>query len=169
MIPQYLYITVNGKFTPWSIWGPCSKSCGEGEQKRTRLCSDPPPSKCGNPCIGDVEETTSCNTHSCPGKTEDPAMWFISFHLIILSQGTVIICRLEGWRGGEEFGSQDFKGDRGGISCHQGDYRQWTQCQFIAKRGAVKAYYRALWENRVDFFVVQSKTSGPTGPLHSLI
>lgn len=62
---------VNGKFTPWSTWGPCSKSCGEGEQKRTRLCSDPPPSKCGNPCIGDVEETTSCNTHSCPAPCLD--------------------------------------------------------------------------------------------------
>jgi len=45
----------------WSNWGPCSKSCGGGNQ--TRTCTNPPPSEEGNPCPG--LSWQSCNTEAC--------------------------------------------------------------------------------------------------------
>ncbi|KAJ7394272.1 hypothetical protein OS493_000074 [Desmophyllum pertusum] len=58
--------SMDGVFSAWSDWSPCSRSCGGGQRKRTRSCSNPRPSKCGKPCFGNTEESVDCNTHSCP-------------------------------------------------------------------------------------------------------
>ncbi|XP_020621140.1 semaphorin-5A-like [Orbicella faveolata] len=57
---------VDGVFSAWSGWSSCSKTCGGGQQRRTRSCNNPGPSKCGKPCFGNTEEVADCNTHSCP-------------------------------------------------------------------------------------------------------
>ena len=44
----------------WNSWSSCSKTCGGGEKKRTRHCRG------GFDCPGVTEETTDCNTDSCP-------------------------------------------------------------------------------------------------------
>ena len=68
-------IVVDGNFTPWSNWSQCSKSCGGGQRKRTRSCSNPPPSRCGKTCVGDNEEVANCNTQACPGKDDVLRNW----------------------------------------------------------------------------------------------
>lgn len=57
---------VDGQFSAWSDWSLCSASCGGGQQRRTRSCSNPAPSNCGKTCIGVNEEVVVCNTQSCP-------------------------------------------------------------------------------------------------------
>lgn len=57
---------VDGVFSAWSAWSSCSKTCGGGQQRRTRSCNNPGPSKCGKPCIGNSEEVADCKTQSCP-------------------------------------------------------------------------------------------------------
>jgi len=55
-----------GKFGPWSA---CSKDCGGGERKRSRLCNDPAPLYNGNSCDIDgskAEQSEDCNTDPCP-------------------------------------------------------------------------------------------------------
>ena len=61
-------LAVDGNFSSWSAWGQCSRTCGGGQKRRTRSCTNPPPSKCGQSCFGNTEELADCNTHSCPGK-----------------------------------------------------------------------------------------------------
>lgn len=46
----------------WSPWGPCSASCGGGEQLRHRDC--PPPGG----CPGLALQSKTCNTHVCRGE-----------------------------------------------------------------------------------------------------
>ncbi|XP_071176381.1 thrombospondin-1-like [Mytilus edulis] len=60
---------VNGNWGPWSIYGPCSVTCGEGVQERTRLCNDPTPVGDGEPCDGVDASSKSCNTETCAAFT----------------------------------------------------------------------------------------------------
>lgn len=49
----------------WSAWGPWS-ICIEGWQKRTRTCTNPPPSNGGKPCPGSNQEVQQCE-EPCKG------------------------------------------------------------------------------------------------------
>jgi len=63
---------VNGEYTAWSEWESCSKSCGEGEQKRSRSCTNPRPANGGSDCsrLGKAVETKKCNLKNCASKME---------------------------------------------------------------------------------------------------
>jgi len=57
---------VNGKYGAWSAYSQCSKSCGGGNQKKTRKCDSPAPAHGGAACEGPVEDERACNTNECP-------------------------------------------------------------------------------------------------------
>ena len=61
------FFTVNGGFTPWSLFTTCSKSCGEGSQSRTRSCTAPEPKYGGIECDGPVLDEQKCKQVDCPG------------------------------------------------------------------------------------------------------
>ncbi|KAK3587420.1 hypothetical protein CHS0354_007898 [Potamilus streckersoni] len=61
----------NGGFTIWSLWLPCSKSCGGGTQMRTRTCTNPSPAGNGAPCNGSISETDICNSVLCPAPDDE--------------------------------------------------------------------------------------------------
>ena len=48
-------------YTPWSGWGVCSVSCGNGVQTKTRYCNT------GDECEGPAQETKECLQSPCPG------------------------------------------------------------------------------------------------------
>lgn len=55
----------------WSEWKPteqCSKTCGGGLLKMTRVCDNPKPQFGGKECDGPIEKDSSmpCNPHKCP-------------------------------------------------------------------------------------------------------
>ncbi|XP_032223331.2 SCO-spondin isoform X3 [Nematostella vectensis] len=56
---------VDGKWSSWSSWKPCSRSCGGGYRRRTRTCSNPSPMHGGRRCYGRKYEYTRCNIQSC--------------------------------------------------------------------------------------------------------
>jgi len=57
---------VDGSWSPFGDWGPCSFPCGGGVQTATRTCSNPAPAEGGRPCKGDFAKYQSCNSHPCP-------------------------------------------------------------------------------------------------------
>ncbi|XP_078350782.1 mucin-like protein isoform X1 [Oculina patagonica] len=59
---------VDGNFTNWGPWGPCSAYCAGGTQMRYRNCTNPPPINNGSDCQGPRNETQQCNVQPCPGK-----------------------------------------------------------------------------------------------------
>ena len=61
-------LTVNGNYSEWSEFSPCSVTCGNGTMKRTRNCSNPSPKNRGQDCsaLGASEETKSCFLGECP-------------------------------------------------------------------------------------------------------
>ncbi|GFN88312.1 hemicentin-1, partial [Plakobranchus ocellatus] len=68
---------VHGNWSPWGLWGDCSLTCGGGQRRRFRSCSNPPPSGSGQPCPGSGEETETCNDQGCPvdGRFSEWTAW----------------------------------------------------------------------------------------------
>ena len=58
---------IDGGYTPWTEFSKCSKSCGIGEIKRTRSCSNPKPRYGGSNCshLGVSVEVQKC-FRNCP-------------------------------------------------------------------------------------------------------
>ena len=59
---------VNGGFSGWSEFTPCSHACDSGKQSRYRLCHEPFPKYGGDDCDGKLVDERECNTEACPGK-----------------------------------------------------------------------------------------------------
>uniref|UniRef100_A0A4W3JWV4 Hemicentin 1 n=1 Tax=Callorhinchus milii TaxID=7868 RepID=A0A4W3JWV4_CALMI len=66
LVKVSLTIQVHGGFSKWLAWGPCSVTCGQGVQKRRRLCTNPLPANGGRPCQGASEEGRGCQAKPCP-------------------------------------------------------------------------------------------------------
>ena len=58
--------SVDGGWTNWGSYSPCTKSCGGGTHFRERSCTNPRPANGGKTCIGTARESHSCNTNPCP-------------------------------------------------------------------------------------------------------
>ncbi|XP_013377196.1 PREDICTED: hemicentin-1 isoform X3 [Chinchilla lanigera] len=57
---------VDGRWSEWSLWEECTKSCGRGNRTRTRTCNNPPAQHGGRPCEGNAVEIIMCNVRPCP-------------------------------------------------------------------------------------------------------
>ncbi|XP_018621450.2 adhesion G protein-coupled receptor B1-like isoform X1 [Scleropages formosus] len=55
---------VDGAWTEWSRWSPCSATCSNGTMQRTRECNGP--SYGGSECRGDWLDTQNCFMTECP-------------------------------------------------------------------------------------------------------
>lgn len=60
--------TVNGGYSNWEEWAPCSSTCGQGFQERIRLCNNPKPANGGRSCSGPGVDSRKCQAGLCPGK-----------------------------------------------------------------------------------------------------
>ena len=58
---------VDGKWSEWSAWSPCSVRCGKGYQKRTRTCTEPAPGNGGASCQGTALQKSDCTAIDCEG------------------------------------------------------------------------------------------------------
>ncbi|XP_063003641.1 SCO-spondin-like [Elgaria multicarinata webbii] len=67
---------VDGGFTPWSPWAPCSLTCGGlGNMTRSRACTSPKPANGGKECAGPQVDLKYCQTLDCQavaGPTKEP-------------------------------------------------------------------------------------------------
>ncbi|XP_056132043.1 hemicentin-1 [Lampris incognitus] len=63
-----LKVQVNGGYSNWEEWGPCSSTCGQGFQERIRLCNNPEPVNGGRLCDGPSIDSRKCQTGLCPGE-----------------------------------------------------------------------------------------------------
>ncbi|KAK7487427.1 hypothetical protein BaRGS_00021389, partial [Batillaria attramentaria] len=64
-VPFQTRQVLDGQYGQWSEWGQCTRTCGGGEQIRTRACDSPMPQNGGQHCSGPEEETQDCNTNPC--------------------------------------------------------------------------------------------------------
>lgn len=63
--------TVNGGYSSWEEWAPCSSTCGQGFQERVRLCNSPTPANGGRPCSGLSVDSRKCQAGLCPGRDRE--------------------------------------------------------------------------------------------------
>ncbi|XP_040264776.1 hemicentin-1 isoform X1 [Bufo bufo] len=70
-------VQVHGGFSDWLPWQACSVTCGQGVEKRIRLCSNPAPANGGLYCQGEESETRICQNKICPvdGSWSDWSPW----------------------------------------------------------------------------------------------
>ncbi|KAM9306065.1 SCO-spondin-like, partial [Gastrophryne carolinensis] len=62
---------LHGGWALWASWSPCSASCGDGLQTRSRKCDSPAPQNGGRDCTGDKEQQRHCQGPPCP----EPEPW----------------------------------------------------------------------------------------------
>ncbi|XP_047136865.1 A disintegrin and metalloproteinase with thrombospondin motifs adt-1 isoform X1 [Hydra vulgaris] len=63
---SFIPCPVNGGLSEWTVFGPCSKSCGGGISVRTRTCTNPSPSNGGKDCSEPTLESKICSSDPCP-------------------------------------------------------------------------------------------------------
>lgn len=73
---------VHGGWSCWGVWEDCSKTCGDGIQRRWRTCNNPLPANGGRPCPGTRSRSRKCNVTPCPGKSNQHFI-FISVNLCL--------------------------------------------------------------------------------------
>ena len=70
-IENIALFSVDGKYTEWTEWSTCDKTCGNGTKYRSRTCQNPPPVGGGRNCLeqnlGPAEESAPCMSTFCPG------------------------------------------------------------------------------------------------------
>ncbi|CAJ1068041.1 hemicentin-1 [Xyrichtys novacula] len=64
-----LRVQINGGYSNWEEWSPCSVTCGQGFQERIRLCNNPAPANGGRSCSGPSIDSRKCQVGLCPGET----------------------------------------------------------------------------------------------------
>uniref|UniRef100_A0A8C4IV11 Hemicentin-2 n=1 Tax=Dicentrarchus labrax TaxID=13489 RepID=A0A8C4IV11_DICLA len=64
-----LKVQINGGYSNWEEWAPCSSTCGQGFQERIRICNNPKPANGGRSCSGPSTDSRKCQTGLCPGET----------------------------------------------------------------------------------------------------
>ena len=70
MITTPFHTPADAELSVYGEWGDCTAQCGGGTQTRYKTCQD---------CLGDTEETQTCNKHSCPG--EKQFFWVIETYI----------------------------------------------------------------------------------------
>ena len=70
---------VDGKWSSWETWSPCTKTCGNGMRNRLRLCNNPAPANGGNTCDGKEESSEFCLVRHCPGKSNFHTLGYTVF------------------------------------------------------------------------------------------
>ena len=63
----FFAFTVNCTWSDFGRWSSCSKTCGDGNQTRTRIILNAA-SHGGNDCTGLDEDRRACKIKECPGK-----------------------------------------------------------------------------------------------------
>ncbi|XP_026757308.2 uncharacterized protein LOC113516991, partial [Galleria mellonella] len=56
---------LDGGWSVWGSWSPCSQSCGAGKRSRIRSCTRPIPANGGTNCVGPRIEVGSCHLAPC--------------------------------------------------------------------------------------------------------
>ncbi|XP_060684257.1 semaphorin-5B isoform X1 [Hemiscyllium ocellatum] len=59
---------IDGGWSPWLPWSPCSRECETGFRTRRRSCTNPEPRNGGLPCTGADIQYEDCNQLPCPVK-----------------------------------------------------------------------------------------------------
>lgn len=62
---ELVYCPINGSWSDWGNWLPCSATCGTGLRSRERECNNPSPQHGGQYCTGQTTESEICVKPNC--------------------------------------------------------------------------------------------------------
>ncbi|XP_076649220.1 uncharacterized protein LOC143356990 [Halictus rubicundus] len=79
--------SINGRWSAWTHWTPCSLNCGIGTQFRNRMCNNPSPSGNGDSCPGSASEVRQCFRKPCTVKSHEVAHFIEESSLLYTING----------------------------------------------------------------------------------
>lgn len=65
ILTALIFIPADGRWSEWSVWSTCSKSCGDGVRTRERKCDNPEPVEGGRQCDGEDKQYSYCKASDC--------------------------------------------------------------------------------------------------------
>ena len=77
--PFLLIVTVDCRWTSWSDWTSCSKTCGAGVREKSRQVQTPARNG-GSQCLGSPKQIESCNDQDCPSKFKNGNLVKVCFN-----------------------------------------------------------------------------------------
>lgn len=66
---------VDGGYSSWGSWSPCSVTCGVGNKRRSRTCTNPRPAHGGKNCDGNSVQSKNCTKILCPSVDGGYSQW----------------------------------------------------------------------------------------------
>ena len=84
---------MNCKWSSWSSFTSCSKSCGSGGTQSRSRSKTQVENYGGSPCLGSDSDSKSCFLKNCPG-TYSPRYLFFKLHLLETYFVKIINCKV---------------------------------------------------------------------------
>eukprot|EP00930_Biecheleria_cincta_P043973 TRINITY_DN30169_c0_g2_i1.p1 TRINITY_DN30169_c0_g2~~TRINITY_DN30169_c0_g2_i1.p1 ORF type:complete len:1516 (+),score=202.90 TRINITY_DN30169_c0_g2_i1:88-4635(+) len=157
-------VCVDCKWSQWSTWSDCSKTCGGGKGSRTRLVATPAQGE-GKNCTGKDTYTRNCNSRRCPVDcvTSDWTSWTTCSPYCSGTQSRSRSLKSRAAYGGSCPPLEQTRVCANFcMDCQLGEWTSWNDCSKSCGGGWINRSRTEVYVQRNQSSLLQQSTAGKT-------